>query len=199
MQRTDRAWTRPTETATNGLQRSIARSCASSSAPRSNVSSTSLGSWFPYVAKILFSGEPTKFRFEGYCRAALRRGMILQEHYSWRLSDALADMIVKKALASIGARRPNWAEGQREYTAVPGFAPAERFFASDVRRPMPEGRRLYCSRSCVATRQQRTEISRAARDERGRARSDDGAPAASEIRSLRRTAHDHLRLVWRLA
>jgi hypothetical protein len=102
----------------------------------------------PYVAAILFAGEPTKFCYEGYCRAALRCGLILQEHHSWRLADALAESIVKKALADIGARRPNWAEGQREYTAVPGFAPAERYFCARCARPLPEGRRLYCSRIC---------------------------------------------------
>lgn len=102
----------------------------------------------PYVAAILFPGEPTKFRFEGYCRAALRCGLILQEHYSWPLADVVAETIVKRALAHIGARRPNWAEGQREYSAVPGFAPAERYYCERCGRPMPEGRRLYCSRLC---------------------------------------------------
>jgi hypothetical protein len=103
----------------------------------------------PYVAAILFPGEPTKFRFEGFCRAALRCGLILQAHYSWHLADVLAEIIVRRALAHIGARRPNWAEGQPEFTAVPGFAPAERYYCERCGQPMPEGRRLYCSRICA--------------------------------------------------
>jgi len=101
------------------------------------------------VAKFLEHGEPTRFRYEGAMRHGLRAAMCLQGR-PWREADWLAAAIVAAAIAKLAIERPTWVMGQPEYTALPGFAPPERYFCERCGGPMPEGgRRTYCSQICV--------------------------------------------------
>lgn len=55
------------------------------------------------------------FEHEGCCRAALRSTFVLMGH-SWARADNEAHNLVSEGLKKIGAIRPNWEQGQREYT-----------------------------------------------------------------------------------
>lgn len=57
----------------------------------------------------------SKFEFEGACRHGLRAALCLKGH-SWARADHEAAMLVEEALRQIGAVRPSWDEGQREYS-----------------------------------------------------------------------------------
>lgn len=67
------------------------------------------------VIAALFDGSTSLFQNEGNCRATLRSAMCLAGH-GWQQSDREAAEIVRVALRAIGARRPTFAEGQREFT-----------------------------------------------------------------------------------
>lgn len=100
------------------------------------------------VAKFLDRGEPTRFRYEGAMRHGLRAALCLQGR-DWCEADWFAAVIVAAALAKLAVERPTWLQGQAEFTALPGFAPAERYFCARCAGPMSEGRRLYCSWICA--------------------------------------------------
>lgn len=67
------------------------------------------------VVSILKAGYPTKFAHESACRHGLR-GALCLEGYRWHDADAAASSILSEALHRIGAVRPPWWEGQREYS-----------------------------------------------------------------------------------
>lgn len=69
------------------------------------------------VARVLASGAPTYFEHEASCRHGLRVRFIL-EGSCWADADALAADIVASALHRIGAQRPTWLQGQREWTVA---------------------------------------------------------------------------------
>jgi predicted nucleic acid-binding Zn ribbon protein len=66
------------------------------------------------VVIVLRNGEPTLFRFEATCRHTLRSALCLRGQ-SWGLAEAIAANLVCSALERIGAQRPPWLWGQREY------------------------------------------------------------------------------------
>jgi hypothetical protein len=111
----------------------------------------------PAVMKILGEGQPTRFAFEGSCRAGLRAGFCL-DGLPWAKSDARAAAIVGEALRRLGAPRPSWQQGQPEWTQE-GFAPIERFYCKSCARPIPEERRgrgaKFCSAFCCRVEHQR--------------------------------------------
>jgi hypothetical protein len=67
------------------------------------------------VANICRNAQPTPFAFEGACRHGLRAGLCL-EGWRWERADAAAAEIVGAGLRLLGAKRPDWWQGQREYT-----------------------------------------------------------------------------------
>lgn len=103
----------------------------------------------------------TIFGHEGALGHALRALLCLQG-WRWRPADDAAKAVVAEALRRANARRPSWAEGQREVE--------ERFIARTrctiCHRPLPEGHRMYCSDTCGAVahaRQNRLRRADAAR------------------------------------
>jgi hypothetical protein len=66
------------------------------------------------AADLLDNWRNSHFEFEGACRSGLRSAMCL-EGYDWQNADDMAADIVGAALRSIGAERPDWDEGQREF------------------------------------------------------------------------------------
>jgi hypothetical protein len=98
------------------------------------------------VVKILESGEPTRFAFEGTCRHAIRSRLCLLG-WTWANADLTAARIVRTALIRSGARWPTWKEAQPEYTQD-GHAPVERTFCVQCSRPLPEGHTKFCGRLC---------------------------------------------------
>jgi endogenous inhibitor of DNA gyrase (YacG/DUF329 family) len=54
------------------------------------------------------------FENEGMCRAGIRSALCLQG-YGWLKSDREAESIVADGLRRLGAVRPTWEQGQREY------------------------------------------------------------------------------------
>ena len=99
-----------------------------------------------FVAGILMRGSPTLFQFEGLCRQAVRSGFILQERYPWPLADVVAQIIVRRALRRIGAFRPRWHEGQKEYCRI-----ESRIFCAHCEKPITRESfqaLMYCSERC---------------------------------------------------
>lgn len=64
--------------------------------------------------KALRGWQQTPFEQEGAVRAALRSGLCLQG-YNWHRAEAQAADVVNEALRLLGAVRPTWEQGQREY------------------------------------------------------------------------------------
>lgn len=90
--------------------------------------------------------EPTAFAAEGPCRHGIRASLCLQG-WKWANADAVAAEIVAAALNIAGAKRPNWYEGQPEYTQ-PGALPILRERCIQCRKPLPEGHYKFCSKTC---------------------------------------------------
>jgi endogenous inhibitor of DNA gyrase (YacG/DUF329 family) len=131
------------------------------------------------IVPVLQKSEPTAFRMEGYFRHSMR-GYLCLQGFPWHLAEGESAMIIARALQRVGARRPRWTEGQHEYTATPGFAPAARWTCAHCGGSVPSGRRLYCSRACsnaAAHERQRTEYAQMSAVER---------ELAKEVRKLAR-------------
>jgi hypothetical protein len=82
------------------------------------------------TASILATYNLSPFQYEAASRTGIRVELVL-DGFGWESSDAEAASIVSAALDRIGARRPTWAQGQREYTV-----PAE--FCSWCHSPLDE-------------------------------------------------------------
>jgi len=63
---------------------------------------------------ILDGSHRSKFEFEGACRHGMRSALCLTGH-RWIVADVAAADVVREALRRLGAARPTWDEGQREY------------------------------------------------------------------------------------
>jgi hypothetical protein len=72
------------------------------------------------LAQAMNAWVSSAFEQEGDMRAAIRSQLCLQGH-AWKTADHEAAGLVAQALKLRGAVRPNWDEGQREYTRVDGF------------------------------------------------------------------------------
>lgn len=101
------------------------------------------------VARVLRTGMPTVFALEGRCRSGLR-AMFCLEGDRWASADLEAGAIVEAALREIGAQRPTWYEGQREYTGH-----EERLYCANPKCTKPIERepgetqyRIFCSTFC---------------------------------------------------
>jgi hypothetical protein len=67
------------------------------------------------VLDLLRDWRATPFENEGPVRHSVRSAICLQGH-SWPSADAEAEILVNSAFKSMGAHRPTWDQGQREYT-----------------------------------------------------------------------------------
>ncbi len=82
------------------------------------------------------------FEFEGTIRTSVRAALCL-EGYGWQRSDTEAASVVAEALRRMGAVRPTWDSGQREYVV-------ERENCSWCALPLPEGtRERFCGEVCA--------------------------------------------------
>lgn len=70
------------------------------------------------VMDTLRDWRSSPFEHEAAARAGLRSALCLDGH-RWALADLEAGRIVSEALLLLGAERPTWEEGQREYTVAP--------------------------------------------------------------------------------
>lgn len=102
------------------------------------------------TSKILRTGQPTNFAFEGACRAGIRASLCLQG-WGWTDADEAALAVVGRALNRIGAERPTWDQGQPEYAVLSGL---ERTRCARCGDKIEEDRstrglpRKYCSKLC---------------------------------------------------
>jgi hypothetical protein len=92
----------------------------------------------PRLMSILASGQRTAFEYEGACRAGLRAGLCLGGE-CWQWADVRAAVIIGEALRLLGATRPTWAEGQRDWVE-PSAAEGERWNCQRCAKPIPEER-----------------------------------------------------------
>lgn len=99
------------------------------------------------VANILRAGEPTLFRFEAMCRYSLRSALCLSGR-SWPLSDAIAADLVSTALERIGAQRPPWLWGQREYVMDSTATRVGFTHCLNCGARLEEGRFKFCGKAC---------------------------------------------------
>jgi hypothetical protein len=108
-------------------------------------------------------------------------GSAQRVHLAWPLADVVAQIIVRRALRRIGARRPRWHEGQREYTRIESRATCAHCERPITRESFQTV--TYCSETCrqrakslrqaAANREEQARYSatwRAAHRERGEVR-----------------------------
>jgi hypothetical protein len=99
-------------------------------------------------AKILDSGQPTRFRWEGSLRAGIRAFLVLHGD-TWRTADDNAAQILKLAFWSLKVMRPSWHEGQTEWTRLDG---GRIYCANESCQKPIEGdslqTRMYCCNEC---------------------------------------------------
>ncbi|MDQ7775531.1 MAG: hypothetical protein Q4615_06280 [Paracoccus aminovorans] len=83
---------------------------------------------------------------EGTLRHGVRARYCLAK-WKWSDADALARDAVAEAYRRIGAKRPDWNEGQPEWT-IEGGALVERTRCARCHMPLPEGHHKYCGKIC---------------------------------------------------
>lgn len=120
---------------------------ATTRAPRYKLTGAKRRALVAGVADVLRRGDPTVFALSATCRHSLRIVLVLHS-WPWIIADLTSAGIVDRALRQVGAEVPRWIEGQPEYVATPGYSPPERYQCMRCGRPVPEGRRLYCSHRC---------------------------------------------------
>lgn len=89
---------------------------------------------------------PTVFAYEGMITASLRSGLCLQG-WAFRDADEAARNVMQEALRTMGAARPRWLEGQREWTDA-GVIRETRLHCANCGGPLEEGQKTWCSRTC---------------------------------------------------
>lgn len=94
------------------------------------------------IARILDSGRPTRFAFEGACRHGIRAHLCLSGA-TWARADTFAALVVTLALHRIGATRPTWAQAQPEYGDD-----VERWWCVVCHGELNGERSKYCSDVC---------------------------------------------------
>ncbi|WP_096785873.1 hypothetical protein [Rhodobacter sp. CZR27] len=113
------------------------------------------------------------FAYEGPFRHGIRATLCLQG-WRWASADEAAAALVGAALDRIKAKRPDWNQGQPEWT-VEGGALIERTRCIRCGTPLPDGHHKFCSSLCGAAHHAKVARIKAARD---------GEAAEVAIRSL---------------
>lgn len=102
------------------------------------------------VMDVLRDWRSTPFEHEGSARAGIRASLCLQGH-DWQIADNEAAALVDEALRLLGAKRPSWLEGQRQYTI-----PVEN--CQNCGGPLDAddmaNHRRFCSPECTAAAKQ---------------------------------------------
>lgn len=88
----------------------------------------------------------THFTYEGMLTAMLRAELCLRS-VPWAVANDAARNVVGEALRALGAKRPSWQEGQPEWTDG-GVIRDTRVTCANCQRPLPEERKVYCSKLC---------------------------------------------------
>lgn len=91
----------------------------------------------------------TLFGLEGPIRHGIRSDLCLQR-WRWTDADRMAREIMDDALQSLKAERPDWNEGQLEWTIEAGTL-IERTRCIRCHTPLPEGHFKFCGGLCSAS------------------------------------------------
>ncbi|WP_418024111.1 hypothetical protein ACNKFW_08070 [Paracoccus sp. TD-10] len=86
------------------------------------------------------------FGLEGPLRAALRADSCRQG-WGWTSADLMVRDLMAEVFQLVGAERPDWHEGQPEWTINAGTL-TERTRCVRCYKPLPEGHYKFCSRFC---------------------------------------------------
>ncbi|MDI7864098.1 hypothetical protein MRS76_19295 [Rhizobiaceae bacterium n13] len=98
------------------------------------------------IVDIISVWNSSPFENEGAARAGIRAAMCMRGH-SWSVAEAEAASLLTASFLKIGAQRPSWEQGQREYTT-----PEEncRWCGCDIAADLMTGRASrYCSEVCA--------------------------------------------------
>lgn len=100
------------------------------------------------VVRLAFEAGETAsiFGLEGPLRAALRADFCRQG-WGWGSANLMALDLLAEVFQFIGAERPDWYEGQPEWTINAGTL-IERSRCVRCHKPLPEGHYKFCSRIC---------------------------------------------------
>ncbi|MET4104623.1 hypothetical protein ABIE58_004082, partial [Roseovarius sp. MBR-78] len=88
----------------------------------------------------------TPLAYEGLFRRVIRSELCLQG-WSWSAADDTARDVVAVVFAIMQVKRPNWYEGQPEWTIERGSL-IERTRCANCGHPLPEDRPKFCSDGC---------------------------------------------------
>lgn len=115
--------------------------------------------------KLAFEAGATSslFGLEGPLRAGIRADLCRQG-WRWQDADDMARDMLAEAFRVVRAIRPDWDEGQREWTIHAGTL-IERTRCACCHGPLPEGHHKFCGRGCAASHQQRLSRRKEASDE----------------------------------
>lgn len=97
------------------------------------------------TANLMRMAEPTPFAMEAPRRHAIRADLCLQS-WPWIIADVIADSVVRAALHRIGARRPRWIEGQRDFCH--GAYLRDDVACWECGSPLPPWRKKFCGDEC---------------------------------------------------
>lgn len=100
------------------------------------------------LVRLTFESRATAsiFGLEGPLRAGLRADFCLQG-WGWLSADLMARDLLAEVFKRVGAERPDWYEGQPEWTIEAGTL-IERTRCVRCHNPLPEGHYKFCSRLC---------------------------------------------------
>lgn len=101
---------------------------------------------------------PTLWSHEGTIIAALRSGLCLGG-MGWLAADTMAREVMAEATHKAGAKRPTWAQGQREHTEG-GVIRDQRQRCANCEGTLEDGQKTFCGKHCfdaMRARQYRQE------------------------------------------
>jgi len=88
----------------------------------------------------------TPLAYEGTFRRVIRSELCLQG-WSWQAADDTAMDVVAVVFSILQVKRPDWYEGQPEWTIERGTL-IERTRCANCGNPLPEGHPKFCSKPC---------------------------------------------------
>lgn len=83
---------------------------------------------------------------EGPLRTRIRADLC-RKSWNWRDADSATRALLEDVFTRAGAERPDWYEGQPEWTVEAGTL-IERTRCARCHKPLPEGHYKFCSRLC---------------------------------------------------
>lgn len=93
------------------------------------------------------------FGLEGPLRAGLRAALCRQG-WRWAPADLAARELLGEIFTRMGAKRPDWNEGQPEWAIEAGTL-IERTRCANCHGPLPQDRRKFCSDLCAGVQHSR--------------------------------------------